>query len=40
MYIVINITIPPPQTDKFSASIPLAHPDLNDISSSSNTHQR
>ena len=28
------------RTDKFSAIIPLSHPDLNDISFSSNTHQR
>ena len=40
MYTNINITIPPPRTDKFSASIPLFHPDLNDISFSLNTHQR
>ena len=37
---LINIIVPPPRTDKFSAIIPLFHPDLNDISFSSNTHQR
>ena len=38
--LLINVIVPPPRTDKFSAYIALFHPDLNDISFSSNTHQR